>query len=89
MRFCTCWERLTTSGFCEGGSRIPWRFLDSSRKDLWVSATATLKLRNIKSLPEVCRRECEAAELRLSNGRFKVGDVDDYEDGSGTGQLSS
>jgi hypothetical protein len=49
-----------------------------------------LKLRNIKSLPEVCRRECEAAELRLSNGRFKVGDVDDYQDsGSGTGQLSS
>ena len=55
------------------------------RKDLWVSATATLKLRNIKSLPEVCRRECEAAELRLSNGRFKVGDVDDYQDsGRGT-----
>lgn len=63
-----------------GGSvRATW-LLRELPQDLWVSATATLKLRNIKSLPEVCRRECEAAELRLSNGRFKVGDVDDYQD---------
>lgn len=48
-------------------------------EDLWVSAATTLKLRNIKSLPDVCPQECQDAQLRLSKSTFKVGEADDFE----------
>lgn len=63
-------------GWVDSVQSAPW----PRGKDLWVSATATLKLRNIKALPELCRQECEAAQLRLSGNSFKVGEADDFED---------
>ena len=77
---------MTCFFFSSSFQIIPYQAVGAGQ-DLWVSATATLKLRNIKSLPDVCRGECEAAQLRLSNNRFKVGDADDYEAWDGLGEL--
>ncbi|CAJ1380664.1 unnamed protein product [Effrenium voratum] len=49
-------------------------------QELWVSAAAELKLRNLKQLPESCRKECQLAELRLVRNSFSLGDADGYAD---------
>ncbi|CAK9107515.1 unnamed protein product [Durusdinium trenchii] len=62
-----------------GSCKASWVWRDIPQ-DLWVSAATTLKLRNIKSLPDVCPQECQDAQLRLSKSTFKVGEADDFED---------
>ncbi|CAK9052151.1 DExH-box ATP-dependent RNA helicase DExH1, partial [Durusdinium trenchii] len=73
-------EEVRKSCMKAGGScKASWVWRDIPQ-DLWVSAATTLKLRNIKSLPDVCPQECQDAQLRLSKSTFKVGEADDFED---------